>query len=213
MKVAAPSLAPILRSDTQGRLLARILTDPDEEHSLTELVEWTGSSMPTVSREVDRAERAGLVISRKAGPTRLVRTNEDHPLYPAVRRLILGTYGPPAVIAETFADLAGAEAVVLFGSWAARYLGQPGHAPNDIDVLVIGEVDLDAVHDAAEGAERQIGLPVQATARTRQAWLDAHDSFIREVRSRPLVTVLVDDQAGTLAADLTRLQCQQEPTP
>ncbi|MCU0271098.1 MAG: hypothetical protein MUF83_20990, partial [Acidimicrobiales bacterium] len=73
MKVSAPSLAPMLRSDTQGRLLARILADPAREHNLTELVEWTGSSMPTVSREVDRAERAGIVRSRKTGPTRLVR--------------------------------------------------------------------------------------------------------------------------------------------
>lgn len=43
-------------------------------------------------------------------------TDEDHPPYAAMRRLILGTYGPPAVIAETFANLTDAEAVVLFGS-------------------------------------------------------------------------------------------------
>jgi hypothetical protein len=69
------------------------------------------------------------------------------------------------------------------------------------------------MHDAADAAERQIGLPVQATARTRQAWLGADESFIREVRSRPLVPVLVDDQASTLAADLEHLQHHQEPTP
>lgn len=162
--MAAPSLAPMLQSGTLGRLLARILADPTKEHNLTELAEWTGSSMPTVSREVDRAELAGIVRSRKTGPTRLVRANESHPLYPAIRQLILGTYGPPAVIAETFADLAGAEAVVLFESWAARYVGQPGRAPNDVDVLVIGEVGLDAMHAAADAAQRQIGLPVQASA-------------------------------------------------
>lgn len=212
MKVVAPSLAPMLRSDTQGRLLARILADPAKEHNLTELVEWTGSSMPTVSREVNRAEQAGIVRSHKAGPTRLVRANENHPLYPAVRQLILGTYGPPAVIAATFGALAGAEAIVLFGSWAARYLGHTGRAPNDIDVLVIGNVDLDTMHDAADAAERQIGLPVHATARTRDAWLNANESFIREVRSRPLVAVLVDDRVSTLAADLEHLQHEQEPT-
>lgn len=213
MKVAAPSLAPMLRSDAQGRLLARVLADPAKEHNLTELVEWARSSMPTVSREVNRAERAGIVSSRRSGPTRLVRANEGHPLYAALRQLILGTYGPPAVIAQTFAGLSGAEAVVLFGSWAARYLGRPGRAPNDVDVLVVGDVDLDAMYEAADAAERQIGLPVQATARTRSAWLDADESFIREVRSRPLIPVLVDDQAGMLAADLEHLHQREEPTP
>ena len=37
MKVAAPSLAPILRSDTQGRILARLLADPDKSFNLSEL--------------------------------------------------------------------------------------------------------------------------------------------------------------------------------
>jgi hypothetical protein len=55
MKVPAPSLAPILRSDTQGRILARLLADPNKTYNLSELVEWAGSSMPTVQREVGRA--------------------------------------------------------------------------------------------------------------------------------------------------------------
>lgn len=205
MKVTAPSLAPMLRSATQGRLLARLFADPDAEYNLTELVEWTGSSMPTVSREVDRAERAGILVSRKAGPTRLVRANVGHPLYPALRQIVIATFGPPAVVAEAFAGLAAADAVVLFGSWAARYLGEPGRAPNDIDVLVIGSPDLAQVHDAADASEGQIGLPVQATARTTATWLAAEESFIREVRSRPLVPVLVDDAAEPLRSDLDRL--------
>lgn len=203
MKAPAPSLAPILRSDTQGRLLARVLVDPTVEHNLSELVAWTESSMPTVQREVGRAELAGIVLTRKVGPTRLVRANIDHPLYPAVSRLVLATYGPPAVIAAEFADLTGAEAVVLFGSWAARYLGEEGRAPNDIDVLVIGDADRDAVDDASDRAEARIGVPVQATVRSRAQWSSSREPFIREVRSRPLVSVLVDD--GPVRADLGRM--------
>lgn len=203
MKAPAPSLAPMLRSDTQGRMLARVLVDPNVEHNLTELVAWTESSMPTVQREIGRAELAGIVLTRKVGPTRLVRANVEHPLFPAVSRLILATYGPPAVIAEEFADLAGAEAVVLFGSWAARYLGEDGRAPNDVDVLVIGNADRDAVDDAADRAEARIGLHVQPTVRSRAQWTNEREPFIREVRSRPLVPVLVDE--GPLRADLDRL--------
>lgn len=156
----------MLGSDVQGRLLARILVDPTAEYNLSQLVGWTHSSMPTVSREIERAERAGIVATRKVGPTRLVRANEDHPLHGALRQVILGTYGPPAVVGGTFRTLEGADAAIFFGSWAARYLGDKGRAPNDIDVLVIGDVDHDDMHDAAEEAERQIGLPVQATARS-----------------------------------------------
>jgi len=212
MKVPAPSLAPILRSDAQGRLLARVLVDPEARFSLSDLVAWSKTSMPTVSREIERAEQAGIVITEKVGPTRLVHANPTHPLHGAVRQVVLATYGPPAVIAEEFATIANADAVLLFGSWAARYLGVPGRAPNDIDVLVIGDVDRDAIDDAAERAERRIGLHVQATARTRDQWMSARESFIKDVRPRPLVLVLVTDDS-TVATELRQLDSHRGATP
>jgi predicted nucleotidyltransferase len=193
MKVPAPLLLPILRSATQGRILARLLIDPAQGYNLTELVEWAGSSMPTVQREVNRAEEAGILTTEKVGPTRLVRANPDHPLFVPLSQVVLATYGPPAVIADEFQYIDGAEAALLFGSWAARYLGQAGRAPNDIDVLVIGSPDRDTIDDAAERAEGRIGFPVQATVRSRTQWTAASDSFIEEVKSRPLVVVFADD--------------------
>jgi hypothetical protein len=148
------------------------------------------------------------VTTEKVGPTRLVRANTAHPLHDAVRRIILATYGPPAVIAQEFDTIAGADAVALFGSWAARYLGRPGRAPNDIDVLVVGDVDRDLVDDAAERAERRIGIPVQATVRTRAQWQSDRESFIREVRSRPIVVVLVADEDSFLTRELSALEEQ-----
>lgn len=204
MKVAAPSLAPILRSDTQGRLLARVMDDPAQEYNLSELVSWAGSSAPTVQREIDRAEQAGIVTTRRVGPARVVRANVDHPLYSAVQRLILATYGPPAVIAREFAGIEGAQAVILFGSWAARYLGHPGRAPNDVDVLVLGIAGYEDVEDAAERSEQAIGLPVQATVRSTADWSAAREGFLLEVRSRPFWPVLVDDAAGELKDELSR---------
>lgn len=192
MKVPAPSLAPVLRSDAQGRILARVLADPEKSYSLSDLVSWSETSMPTVTREVRRAEEAGIVVTEKVGPVRFVSAGVDHPLYSSVRRIILATYGPPVVVAEEFADVEGADAVVLFGSWAARFAGEPGRAPNDIDVLVVGSADRDAVDEAAERVERRIGTPVQATVRTRSQWESGKESFIREIKSRPIVPVLTD---------------------
>ena len=116
------------------------------------------------------------------------------------------TYGPPEVIGREFADIDGALAVLLFGSWAARYLGTSGRAPNDIDVLVIGSVDRDLVDDAAERAERALGVPVQATIRSRSQWTSARESFVQELKSRPFVTVLVDETDDELRALLTDLE-------
>ena len=181
-----------------------MLVDPDASHSLSDLVVWSGTSMPTVTREIRRAEQAGIVTTEKLGPVRLVRAKVDHPLFDAVRRIIVATYGAPAVAAEEFGDLPGADAVLLFGSWAARYLGEQGRAPNDIDVLVIGNADRDLADDAAERAERRIGMPVNATVRCRSQWESLTESFIEEIKSRPLLVVLNNDDVQ-LVTDLAEL--------
>jgi len=212
MKVPAPPLAPILRSDAQGRILARVLIDPDRSHSLSDLVDSTDTSMPTVLREVLRAEGAGILTTEKIGPIRQVRARVDHPLYDAVRRIILATYGPPMVVAEEFANLEDADAVLLIGSWAARYLGEAGRSPNDIDVLVIGDADRDLVDGAAARVEDRIGMPVQATVRTHSQWRTERGSFIQEVKSRPLVVVLVDDEQE-LGIELRVLEASRGSSP
>ena len=199
MKVPPSSLAPILRSDAQGRILARLFADAAVGYSLTQLVAWAGSSLPTVLREIERAEAAGMVTSTRVGPTRVVRANPANPLYRPLREIVLATYGPPAIVAQEFADVTGADIILLFGSWAARYAGEPGLAPNDIDVLVIGRPNRDAVGDAAGRAEDRIGVPVQATVRTRAQWDAGREGFLREVRSRPHLIVVDDPRPAVLA--------------
>lgn len=190
MKVNAPSLNPVLRSDTQGKLLAAILFDPGRELTLSELAERAGTSAPTALREIDRAEAAGLVITRRLGRNRLVRANGVHPLYRSFREVIVGTYGVPVVVTEELADVGGLKELYLFGSWAARYLGETGPAPNDIDILVVGtNVDRDAVYAAAERIEDRVGIPVQVAIRTENEWAYGHDPFLTEVRRRPLINL------------------------
>jgi predicted nucleotidyltransferase len=61
----------------------------------------------------------------------------------------------------------------IYGSWAARHAGQPGHRPvADIDVLVLGKPDRDRLYDALGTAEKRLGRPVQATIRD-SGWLDS----------------------------------------
>lgn len=190
MQRVLPSLAPILRSDVQGRILAELLIDPSRELSPSDLARRVGVSPSTVSREIDRAEAARIVASRRVGNVRLVRADTGNPLHLPLKQLILASYGAPTVIADEFRAIGGIEHLYVFGSWAARYAGQPGPAPRDIDVLVIGRPDREQVYEAAERAERGLTLVVQVAFRTPQQWAEEKDPFIVEVKSRPLVPVL-----------------------
>lgn len=190
MKTSTPPLLPILRSDKQARLLTAVLLSPNREFTLTELANEVGVSLSTVTREVRRAEEAGIVVTREVGRARLVRADGDGVLSEPLTRLLLLAFGPATVVAEELAGIGGLDAAYIFGSWAARYLGEAGMSPQDLDVLIIGEVGRDMVYTAADRMERRVGRPVQVTFRTRAQWDQPRDDpFLQELRKRPLVPV------------------------
>ena len=189
----APALLPILRSQQQGEILALLLGDPDLELSLTEIAARTGTPHPSVHREIERAEQAGLVLTRKVGNTRLVRANTASPYYAGLAEVLTRAFGVPAVLAEVLQPVHGITAVYIYGSWAARHEGQTGQRPvGDIDVLILGEPDRDQLYAALSDAEKRLGRPVQATIRDPD-WLEAGSgAFHDTVTSRPLIRLQLD---------------------
>lgn len=185
---SAPSLLPILRSQQQGEILALLLGDPDLELSLTDISERTHTPHPSVYREVERAERAGLVTSRKLGNTRLVRANTASPYYAGLADVLTRAFGVPAVLDDVLEPVEGISAAYIYGSWAARHAGQPGERPvGDIDVLVLGTPDRDQLYDALSLAEQRLGRSVEATIRD-SSWLESGTgSFHDTVASRPML--------------------------
>jgi DNA-binding transcriptional ArsR family regulator len=189
-KQPAPSLLPILRSQQQAEILALLLGDPELELSLTEISERTGTPHPSVHREVERAERAGLVASRKVGNTRLVRANTDSPYYAGLTDVLTRSFGIPAVLTEGLKEVSGLSAAYIYGSWAARHAGHPGQRPvGDIDVLVLGDPDRDQLYAALSVAEKRLGRPVEATIR-EPGWLEKGTGpFHDTVSSRPILSL------------------------
>jgi len=190
----APSLLPILRSQQQGEILALLLGDPDLELSLTEIAARLGVPHPSVYREIQRAEQAGLVTSRKIGNTRLVRANTASPYYSGLAEILTRAFGVLAVLAEALRNVNGIAAAYIYGSWAARYEGQPGQRPvGDIDVLILGEPDRDQLYASLSTAEERLARPVQATIRDRD-WLESGSgAFHDTITSRPLVRLSLPD--------------------
>lgn len=116
--------------------------------------------------------------------------------YDPLRELLLRAFGPLRVVTDGFADLSGVERLFIFGSWAARYAGDSGHEPRDVDVLIVGTPDRGLAYDAVGRAERQLHRPVQVTIRTLEQWDNpGSDPFLLEVQRRPLVEI--DRDAGT----------------
>jgi len=199
MRSAAPALLPIFRSRLQADLLSALLLQPDQELSLTDLATRFGAPLSTVHGEVGRLVDAGLLMRREAGRSVMVRSDPSNRLAGPLTELLRLAWGPPQVVAEEFAGLPGAELVLIFGSWAARFQQQPGKPPNDLDVLVVGRPRREDVYDAADRAQQRLVLPVNPVIRTPEAWREETDPLVRQVRSSSFVEVLVPNDTSNTA--------------
>lgn len=189
MRTQPPRLLPIFRSRGQARLLARLFLPRGDDVPLSRLADEIGVAKSRVSEELDRLEEAGIVVSERLGTSRIVRANPDSPFYSELRSLILKAFGPTTVLERRLASIDGIEQAFLYGSWASRYLGAEGDAPEDVDLLVVGSPDVAVVRRAARAASRELGRNVNPTILSPSEWEDARSGFVRTVRERPLLNL------------------------
>ncbi len=187
MRTEPPLLAPIFRSEGQARLLAVALLDG--EYGLAELAERAGLAYPTAHREVGRLLEAGILAERVVGRVRLIRANESSPLVAPLADILQVTAGPAALLKQELEGIDGIESAFLYGSFAARTLHVAGTAPNDIDVMVIGTPDAEAVYDACARVETMVRRPVNPTIMTRDE-ASLNTGFLDNIRANPVVPVL-----------------------
>lgn len=194
MKNTWPSLAPLLRSDAQGLLLAALYLDPEREFTLSELAGYSKTSVASVMREVDRLVEAEYLLERRVGRSRLVRVNEDHRLTQSMQELLLYSYGPQVVIHRLLQGVAGISQAFIFGSWAKRLNGDVGPDPSDVDVAVVGTLSMRELNEIGSRATELCGREVNLTTVTSEEWASPSGSFWRTVKEGVLVPLGIDGE-------------------
>ena len=188
MRTASPELLPIFRSVGQARLLARVyLGEPPA--TIAGLARELGLDDGGLTREADRLERAGLVRSERVGRSRVLHPGGDSPYYIELYGLLLKAYGPATVIGPRLARVDGVDEAYVYGSWAARYLGEPGDDPADVDVIVVGRPRQMELSRVARELTPCFGREVTIVSVSRSEWETAASGFLRDVKRGPLVAL------------------------
>ena len=181
-------LVTLVLADPTGRVLGAL---PDFEVE----VPWWPEAWPLVE--------AGVLADRRVGRIRLLRADAGSPLVRPLTDLLLVAYGPKPLLEEALTGEPGIASALIVGSWAARYHGEPGPPPGDVDLVVIGEPDRDAVIEKVAEASRLLRHEVQVVFRSPAAWEAAPDAFTRSVRERPTVELDLAEFKGSIPLELT----------
>jgi predicted nucleotidyltransferase len=138
---------------------------------------------------VARLLKAGVLAGRRVGRLHFVQPNGASPYFPELSGLLLKVFGPRSILADMLCSLDGVEEAYLFGSWARRYEGEPGAPPGNIDVVVIGQPDVDAVYDACRQAGGILGQEVNPVVLTPAEWRSTRSGFVRELHEGALAAL------------------------
>ncbi|MEI6623218.1 MAG: ArsR family transcriptional regulator [Actinomycetes bacterium] len=189
MRNKPPSLVPLLRSNRMAHALAVLYLHPGQEYSLSDLAQVIGTTPSALHRDIGYLTESGFVIERTDGRSRKLSARTDHPLTDPLRQLVVSAFGPPAVLAEELNGVEGIDEQLIFGSWAARYQGEPGRFPGDIDVLIVGNPKRATVHEATASAAARLNLEVNATVVSPDRWQTSDDPLMASIKSRPVVVI------------------------
>ena len=192
MKPEKAALSPILRSDTQGMILAQLFMNPGDDFSISELARQANTSAPTAMREIERLLESQLVTQRTVGRARLIQVNTKHELHDAIRKIVAFSYGPAAVLPAALYGIEGLEQAFLYGNYAAYLKKERASDSPEIDLLLVGYINRIEASNAAKRVEGYLDRSVNVKFVGSQEWEAATSDFVVEVKQRPLFDLKID---------------------
>ncbi len=173
-------LSTLITSRNRRDLLCLFLTHPNERFYQRQLMRDLGISSSRVQTELGKLERAGFLTSTREANTRFFQINQKCPLYPDLKNVIYKTVGLGDLLRERLSKIGLVDVALVYGSVAKNL----EDVCSDVDLLVIGEVDLDVLHRAIRAAEDAIGREVNPTVFSREDWqsrVEKRQAFARDV--------------------------------
>lgn len=186
------SLAAILFPVYRRRVLGLLLLAPDEALHGREIARRTGLPSGTVIRELNRLVDAGLLKRDKRGNQSLFSADRSCPVFEEVAGMLRKTSGAADVIASALTPMSEQiETAFIYGSFAKG----TARAGSDIDVLIVGAVNLGAVIDTLHPVQKLVGREINPkvfSSREWQAKQQAKNAFVMEVRANPKIFLIGD---------------------
>lgn len=181
----------LIRSKARLAMLARTHLAPDQEFYLRELVRATGMAPRTIQVELDKLVQSGILAERRHGNRRYVHAGRGHPLYAAIREIVLKTAGMVPVLRAALGD-AGILLAFVFGSVATGTAG----AESDIDLMIVGNPGLRALSPRITKVQAELGREINPVVWAPAEFRDRsrkNDPFLKRLLANPILMVVGDE--------------------
>lgn len=187
-------LATLFSSRVRARLLAAFFLSPGEKHNAWELSRRLGVNYSAVWKELVRLERLGILTSEQKGNSKDYRVNEICPIAPELQSIILKTEGAGQVIKHRLQQMGQVKEAFIYGSFASG----DADARSDLDLMIIGEVNLDQLAPVISELEKDLTRPINYVIYSEREWnekIAIQDPFSENVTRAPKIMLIGEDHA------------------
>jgi len=160
MGTKTKDLAGALFPGTKRKILALFFLNPDQEYYFSEVVRLTGTRQGVIQRELKGLAEAEILSTEKRGRQKFYTVNRKHPIFHDLRNIIFKTFGVIGKIREALEPLGkNIDVAFVYGSFAR---GEEV-SESDLDLFVVGNIQLDELVSALSGVEQAIGREINPT--------------------------------------------------
>jgi len=182
-----------LFSPYRRQVLALLLLRPDERFHVRELERLTGISAGSLHRELKAMSEAGLLIRQHQGNQVLYQADRSCSIFEELASIFRKTVGLGSELTTALEPIADRiDVAFVFGSMASG----KQHARSDLDICVLGEVELldvvKAIGSLQESLRREIN-PVVMTVEQFASDLANRERFAERLVAEPKIFVIGDE--------------------
>jgi len=184
----------LFSSRIRAKILTAFLLAPGVDYNCWDLANLINENYSGVWKELVHLEDIGILASKQRGRSKIYQPNPGCPILPELKSMVLKTEGIAKVIHEHLFGVDAIIAAFIYGSYAT------GEADflSDLDLMVIGEVNLSQFSILISELERELNRSINYVIITKADWelkIANGDPFIRNVNQSPKVMIVGDENA------------------
>jgi predicted nucleotidyltransferase len=179
----------IFGSRIRAKILGWLFTHPEESFFVRQIALILKEDPTNVSREMAKLEELGVLRSKRNGNLKHFQANQECPFFEELKGLVLKTTGVAGRIRASLDKLARIEYAFFYGSYAK---GEE-KADSDVDLLIIGDVDMDRLDSNLGKLEKTLGREINYVLYSMEEFKSkkkAKDGFLMDVLSGKKIMLL-----------------------
>lgn len=187
-------LATLFSSHVRAKVLAAFFLSPGEVYNAWELAQRLEENYSAVWKELGRLEKAGILSSERGSHSKGYQVNQACPIASELRSIVLKTEGAGAVIKQKLQEMGRVEKAFIYGSYASG----EADTGSDLDLMIIGEVNLDQLAPVISELEKELDRPINYIIYSHEEWDEKQvvkDPFWERVTKAPKILLIGDEHA------------------